>query len=295
MSEIMTIRADQPRKVLQLAVGLKIPAIMSYLSKGKWHAAKVQMVRLADEHLSVESVDSLNRRRPVNIQINQPVGISFKHEFGKYVFETTVLAFEQPPNGQCDGVSAIVVAVPQQMQIVQRRSYFRVEVPSSLKVRVLLWPRSPAHKINGDIYERNRPLLKCCHGRLLDISAGGIQIVLPLQQTEETLAAEQTEPFSDDMCQAETVKPNFKKGQFVGIRFTPLPYETPMTLSAQIRNILPTADEKGLSVGMQIVGLEASAEGHQLLTRLITVVGRYYQMNESGTRQKEKAVIPCVR
>jgi hypothetical protein len=278
---------------------------MTYLTKGKWHAAKVQMAHLADERLSVESADSLNQRRPVNIQINQPVGISFKHDFGKYVFETTVLAFESLPfclakskqqgsQGQCDGGGAIVLAVPQQMQIVQRRSYFRVQAPSSLKVRVLLWPRSPAHKINGDIYEKNRPQLNCCQGRLLDISAGGVQVVIPLQQTEETSAENQAGLVSDENCQAEVARPNFRKGQFVGIRFTPLPYEMPLTLSAQIRSILPTADNLGLSIGMQIVGLEASAEGHQLLTRLITVVGRYYQMNESGNRQRNNEAVSFV-
>jgi hypothetical protein len=64
-----------------------------------------------------------------------------------------------------------------------------------------------------------------------------------------------------------------------------------LTFSAQIRNILPTADGQGVSIGLQIVGLEASSEGHQVLTRLITVVGRYYQINQSGMKQSYKQAV----
>ena len=70
-----------------------------------------------------------------------------------------------------------------------------------------------------------------------------------------------------------------------------MPYETPLTFSAQIRNVLSTVDGQGISLGLQIVGLEASPEGHQVLTRLIAVVGRYYQINQSGAKQLDKQPI----
>ena len=115
----------------------------------------------------------------------------------------------------------------------------------------------------------------CCHGRLIDISAGGAQVVVP----HESL----------------TTGANFKKGQFIGMRFTPIPYETPMVLCAQIRNILPTADGKDSStadgkdssLGLQIVGLEASCEGREVLNRLIGIVDQYYQMNQEVQKQED--------
>ena len=51
--------------------------------------------------------------------------------------------------------------------------------------------------------------------------------------------------------------------------------------NAQIRNILPTVNEENLCLGLQIVGLEASTEGHQILQRLCDVVERYYQINQT--------------
>ena len=80
---------------------------------------------------------------------------------------------------------------------------------------------------------------------------------------------------------------NFHKGQFVTLRFTPLPYEQPLMFNAQIRGTLPTADAKGTCLGMQIVGLEASPEGHEMLQQLCNVVEQYYQINQSGAKQRD--------
>ena len=63
-------------------------------------------------------------------------------------------------------------------------------------------------------------------------------------------------------------------------------------LSAQIRNILPTADGKSVSLGLQIVGLEASAEGRRVLARLIGIVENYYQMNQSGSTMRDSEPAP---
>ena len=68
----------------------------------------------------------------------------------------------------------------------------------------------------------------------------------------------------------------------MGVRFTPMPYETPLMFSAQIRNVLPTADHTSLCLGLQIVGLEASEEGREVLSRLAKVVETYHQINQSG-------------
>jgi len=70
-----------------------------------------------------------------------------------------------------------------------------------------------------------------------------------------------------------------------------MPYETPVLLSAQIRNILPTADGKSAALGLQIVGLEASTEGRDVLSRLTGIVEKYYQMNQkSGEKQPAEPV-----
>lgn len=269
MNEVMTPNGVETEKILQTAIDQNVPAIMSYLSKNKWHVAKVVLTKLDGDSLSVETTTPKKKQRPINIQVNQPVGISFKYGYGKFVFDTTVQGLEPTTDVGTDrlGGGTIVLALPEKIEVVQRRSYFRVNVPQSLKVQALLWHRSGKREQKGQAQETANELHNSCHGRLVDISAGGAQVILPVQP---------------DALQGE-----FKKGQFVGMRFTPMPYETPVVLSAQIRNALPTADGQHVSLGLQIVGLEASLEGRQVLTRLIAIVERYYQINQSGVKHQD--------
>jgi hypothetical protein len=267
MNEVMTPRGVDREKILQIAIDAKVPAIMSYLSRDKWHVAKVLMTKLDGDTFSVESTIS-RKQRPINIRVDQPVGISFKHGYGKFVFDTTVKALEPStgPESNRQSGGTIVLAFPDKIEVIQRRSYFRIDVPESLNVKVLLWHRTGKRGQADPKHDTTSEMNNCCPGRLMDISAGGAQVVVPNQ--------------------TDAGKASFKKGQFISMRFTPLPYETPLILSAQIRNVLPTADEQNASLGLQIVGLEASAEGRQVLTRLIGIVEKYYQLNRSGAKQQ---------
>jgi hypothetical protein len=248
------------------------------------------LTNIDGEQLDIQSTHSVKKQHPINIQIDQPVGISFKHEYGKFVFDTIVMGLEQTPSAapSSNNGGTIVLKAPEKIEVVQRRSYFRVEVPGSLKVKVLLWHRSAKREAKDQNHTKEEQTNNCFQGRLIDISAGGAQIEVPYQN-EINSSTSGDDKSEDEQCgNSNDNKVNFKKGQFIGLRFTPLPYETPLTLSAQIRNVLPTADGQGVSIGLQIVGLEASPEGHKVLTRLIYVVGRYYQMNQSGAKQLDK-------
>jgi hypothetical protein len=273
MNEVMTPHGVDQEKILQIAIDMKVPAIMSYLSRDKWHVAKVLLTKLDGDRLNVESTIS-RRQRPINIRVSQPVGISFKHGYGKFVFDTTVRALEPStdPETRRQRGGTIVLALPDKIEVIQRRSYFRVNVPDSLKVKVLLWHRSGKRSQTEPKHDTVIEMHNCCQGRLMDISAGGAQVIVPNQNDAE--------------------KAEFKKGQFISMRFTPLPYETPLMLSAQIRNIVPTADDQNVSLGLQIVGLEASSEGREVLIRLTGIVERYYQINQSGVKQQDLHSVP---
>jgi len=283
------LRGAEPREILQTVIEEKVPAITSYLSRGKWHVAKVLLTGLGANRLNAR-ISPKRNPHPINIQVDQPVGVSLKYGYGKFIFETKVVGFEPSQDPASGGT--IILAVPDRIQIVQRRSYFRVNVPSSLKVNVLLWHRrypdenhkskeAPGELPFCDAYpnitqngaaissteKASRPraqISRYWQARLVDISAGGAQIVVDTAQ-----------------------EPDFKKGQFIGMRFTPMPYEIPLMFDAQIRNILPTADAKSICLGLQIVGLEASPEGRQILQRLCNVVEQYYKINQSDARQQD--------
>ncbi len=254
MNDIMELKGVEPRKILKALTEQKLPAIMSYMSKGKWHVAKVLLTDIGATWLTAE-VAARKSPQPINIRIDQPVGISVKYGYGKFIFETRVVALEPSGKPDCGGIISIVL--PDRMEMVQRRSYFRVEVPAAMKVNALVW-----HRRGNEGNSVGDPE-NYFQATLVDISAGGLQVAID-----------------------STHKTDFRKGQFVCIRFTPMPYETPLMFDAQIRTILPTADSERLCLGMQIVGLETSSKGRETLSRLVEVVEHYYQMNRCDVRQR---------
>lgn len=304
MSEIVMLQGPESQAVLQTVVQSQAPAIMSYLSRDKWHVAKVVMKDLRADRLYVENCHTAGKPHPINIRMEQPVGVNFKHAYGKFVFDTTVVGLE--PSSDPEAGGTIILAAPQSIGVVQRRSYFRVNVPVSLRVNVVLWHRTG----NRTSEERAHAY---CEGRLMDISAGGAQVVVPLRHgtggvpagcdpgsgspTLNGAPAEVSPPVAG-MTPSVPGAPNgmtaprvgaagaadFRKGQFLGVRFTPMPYEMPLMFNVQVRNVLPTADHAGLCLGLQIVGLEASEDGRQTLSRLANVVERYHQINQSEGR-----------
>ena len=255
VNDVAMLCGAEPREVLQIISNNKIPAILSYSSKGKWHVAKVRLTELGANKFNVEIVPA-KRPYPINVKPNQSVGLSIKYGYGKLILETKVLTLEPSPNPNGRGI--VVLAMPDKIDLVPRRNYFRVEVPRALKVNAQLWHRCCEADSN------QTPPENSWQGKLVDISASGAQVAIDAEQ-----------------------KPDLRKGQFIGLRFAPLPYEDPLTFNAVIRNILPTADNKRFCIGLQMVGLESSPKGRQKLHQLCKVVEQYYQINQSNAKLQD--------
>ena len=242
---------------LQAMADRKVYGIMSYLSKDKWRASKVLLSTVCTDKLSVEIIPG-RKAWPVNVKIGQSVGMSLKHGYGKFVFETTVADLCPSTTLMSGGV--IILKVPDEIKLVQKRNYFRVRIPAELCVSAVMQHRMTeemkrqSERSNSGIISRQ---IGSWTGHLVDLSAGGAQVAIGMAE-----------------------KANFKRGQFVEITFAPLPDESPLSFNAQIKNIIPTADSQSLCYGLQIVGLDASARGRETLQRLCDVVERYYQMNQ---------------
>ena len=228
---------------------------MSYSSKGKWHVAKVRLTELGATMFNVE-IAPTKKPYPINIQPNQSVGLSIKYGYGKLILETKVLALEPSPNPNGRGI--VVLTIPDKIDLIPRRNYFRVEVPGALKVNAQLWHRCCEVDSNQTVPENS------WQAQLVDISASGAQVAIDAE-----------------------LKPDLRKGQFVGLRFAPLPYEAPLTFNAVIRNVLPTADTKRICIGLQMVGLESSPKGRQKLHQLCKVVEQYHQINQSNAKLQD--------
>ncbi len=280
MNEVFTLQRDWVEEILRTTIEKKVPAIMSYLSNGKGRIAKVLLTNLGVNSLNVKGTRSKKQPHPISLKVSQTVGISFKHSFGKCVFDTTVVGFE--PSSEPTHGGTIILAVPDWIKAVHRRSKFRVDVPKSFKVNVVLWHRGGRFRKKSVIWAPVREPRDYFQGRLVNISADGAQIVVP---------------YYEGVIQGHfgIQKPVFKKGQFIGLRFTPMPYQTSLMFNARIRKILQTSDNKSISIDMQIIGLDSTPQGRQVLSRLVETVKQYYQINQSNAKQQDVLGEPAPR
>ncbi|HUV41990.1 MAG TPA: PilZ domain-containing protein [Sedimentisphaerales bacterium] len=255
MAAIITLQGAEPREILTAVAEANTPAIVTYLYHNKWRSAKVTLENLGANEIEAVAVP-MKHSQALMAEAGMEVGVSVKHNKGKIMFKTQVVDLRQ--SSKQDSCRTMVLRVPEKIELVQRRNYFRIEVAEAVSVDVLIWHRQP-----GQSGESGGG--RSWQGTLVDISAGGAQIGLKA-----------------------TERPDFRKGQFVQFKFTPLPDETPLELDAQVRNILPTADQKNICIGLQIVALEANSA---VLRRLCGAVEQYFQqVNSIKNGNKQEAL-----
>jgi c-di-GMP-binding flagellar brake protein YcgR len=259
MREQDILRSEAVCDLLNALAQKRVGAVMTHVSRGKWHMTKVEITDATPTTIQLE-IPHREKHHPVNIQVDQPVGLSFKHNYCKYIFESTVIGFEASVNNASGGV--IVIQLPDKIERLQRRNFYRVMVPQDLNVRAIFWHRA----YNDD--NRQAPMENYWQAKLIDVSAGGLQLAMDASQ-----------------------KSNFRPGQLVGLQFTPLPYEKPILLECQLRHIAPTADGSSICLGLQIIGLEATYEGRETLHKLCDVVKTYFNMNNKSNAAQPSNVL----
>jgi len=180
------------------------------------------------------------------IDIGQCVGLSFRRGHKKCVFEAQVIGQDRSvPEGKCP-VLTLSLCWPDRIQELQRRLYCRAKVPPRLSIPVDICPQSTrsAQAASG----------VACRGLMLDLSAGGMNIALPAEK-----------------------RIRLKPGDTVTCTFALEPGQTPQEISGRLRHCEP-APGGHLRVGLQFLGLEASAEGCQTLQRIGRAANRFRKM-----------------
>jgi len=245
-----------PAEVLRVVKDHGVSVRMSIFSVGAWHLLEVAVKDVRPDRFDVEV---LPRDRGVfeTLEAGGSVGISFQHGAGEnnFIFDTVIIAVKST-SGE-DGGDSVVLSMPEGIELVQKRSYQRVKVPAEQDVSVKLWSRSK-RVVDGDQPEAE--VQHTWEGKLIEVSAGGMQLSIDTSQG-----------------------PSLEEGDFIGLEFQPSRSGSPLGLNAYVRNILRPGGEGDLVIGLEVVGLEASAEGRMSLARLCSVMDEYRQLNvEAG-------------
>lgn len=248
MTEHEVLTAKEIKEVLKTAADDSIIGTMSHLTKGKWHQADVIFTTITDSAIHIQ-IKPKENQIAIDINIDQPVGMSFEIGSSNHIFESVVIGLESSVNDNFSG--KVVLELPDSIERVQRRADARVQVPKSIKVKVLFWHLG--HMDDSMV----APPENYWQGELTNISGGGLQIGIDLEQGS-----------------------NFRVNQLVGLQFTPMSYEKPILLEAKVKHLVQNADNTQLLVGVEFIGLEASNEGRQKLRRVLEIVQIYENENQ---------------
>lgn len=229
------------KDVLTEACRENAPVIASFMVEGKWRILELKVAAFSDDSISFETEFSCEK-----LKKELPVGICIHLGYFKYLFDSTVQ--ELQTQGR---LNQLLLDLPDRVECVQRRMYHRQPVPAGMKVKVLFWHRGYLNDSDTS------PEELYWQGRLLNLSAGGAQFEIEIEQ-----------------------KDHFKVGQLLGIQFTPMSYQKPLLLESHVKYLKEQPDNAAFKIGVEFLGLEAGAEGRETLSRLLEIIAEYERMNQ---------------
>jgi hypothetical protein len=246
--QVEYLEGDGLVNLISLAAFQRKTGVMTFLASGRWQAVRVVLLKCNEQTIVLEALSN-GQTASQNIRINQPVGLTFRMDFSKYICESTVSGIDSSILGGQNG--KVLIELPKRIQKVPRRAYQRQPVPKDMNVRVLFWHRGFLEKAGS------MPVDCYWQGQLQNISAGGMRVAVGLEKRD---------------C--------FFIGQLFGIQFTPICYEKPILVEGQLRHIRQDRENYTLSLGIEFLGLEISLEGRAILERLLETVEEYRRLSD---------------
>lgn len=244
MNKSEIVYSQELIKIINQAVQCSVPCEMSYVSRGKWHRTGVKILNINNKSLTLRIS---NDPGAAFIQINRPVSITFELKRQKCILESKIIGLDAVISNGMSG--NIMIERPVSLEKMKRRAYERVSIPPEMNVEALFWHRGHADN------SAESPLESCWQGQLIDLSAGGTQLRV------------------DKYRQS-----NFREGQIVGIRFTPLPYKKTLIVEGRIKHIAGSNDDKDIiTLGIEFMGLEANADGRSKIEQIMSAVTVYQE------------------
>lgn len=258
MTKTEILKDVRVTEIVQEAVQQNLNAKMCHMTGGMWIRNTVYMVELSANGIICRTFEE-DHGHFEKLQINQPVGITFQIEHEKFIFDTTVMGFESAVTTKG---GRILLEIPDRIEKMPRRAYERQAVPQEINVQVLFWHRGYIENTS------QAPVESYWQGKMINLSAGGTLIAVSSSLVD---------------C--------FRAGQLVGMQFTPMFYQKPILVEAQIIHMKPSSDSGKCYLGLEFLGLEVSIDGRNILHRLMDVIEEYGRLNKdknSGMQQAQE-------
>ncbi len=239
MPLIQELDRGQIDTCLSEAFRRRVPVSMTCRVRGVWHNFHSVIIKRDRDKLWLESPVSHAEAAEGKPEMTKGLmlGLTFKIGHHKHIFNTPIEAVCRMETDSGESLIAVCVPVPSNMQRVQRRAYYRVEVPRSRSILATFWNGGQ----DGDQSVK-------WEGWVTNISAGGFRVRLPSRAA-----------------------PDLGIGDIVGVLIRVGQEFDPVPADAQFRQCIN--DDRGVvMLGFQFVGLNESQRGRQTLERVSQIV-----------------------
>jgi c-di-GMP-binding flagellar brake protein YcgR len=244
------VAPDEATQIFDQAVRERALVVITVQEDDDWRTFKCRFLeRDPNGRFFVLDYQTDNGQAPPPIVPGQYVGVSFRYKSRKVMFSTVIEAKGRYVLDDKTSIPAMRYRWPETMTELQRRAYFRTEVPAGTTVPVKYW--------EGGLNNRGRDDAPAGDGQLADMSCGGCLVRLPGDA------------------------PVWDNDATVGLEISLPDGKPPILVNANYRGT--RVDEEGrLGVAVQFVGLELSVDGRVVLQRISGVVQRFHRLTSGG-------------
>lgn len=252
MSQLMDVKHQRRDEILCQAAERQVQAVISHRLDNGWTTYKSRILQAdaAEGFVILQHPEPGPGQAPPELAPGEQIGVSFRRGHKKCLCSAHIELLTSFKLSDGQAVAALQIPWPEELQEIQRRVYYRAEVPAGRRIEVAVW--------DGGILDRNQAELRDAPhhtGLLLDISGGGCRVSF--------------EPSRD---------PQLQSGDTIGIRFQPDPRSEPIFLDAVFRHV-EDSTRSNLALGFQFVGLETTSQGRQMLQALSRVVSTFLRID----------------
>ncbi len=253
MPIVQELTNAQINDALEGAAQKHIPLTLTIRCGNRWINLRSRGVAVRAEHLIVEFPVMEDGFTPYEFAPAERVGGSFKLKHYKHIFSTVFTGTTKVRLDDGQEMSVVSLCAPTKMQRLQRRAYFRVEVPGNRIVRASIWLGGCENEPAGTSPER--PVWT---GQVLNISAGGFRMRTGSDATY-------------------LLDPN----DVMGTRLIFGTGRETVYADAQLRHAEPS--EGGSLMGLQFLGLAQTPQGLKTLQFISSKVGEFIKANQRAT------------
>ena len=231
-----------------------IPITITIRQDSLWLNFPSRMISITGKQLLVELPPVEADVPPHEFVPAEKLGISFKLKHHKHIFTATVAGMQDFPLENGESTKVLALCLPTRMQRLQRRMFYRVDVPANRVVRASFWLGGKEAEPNGT--SDTTPVWS---GRVTNISAGGFQLL-----------------------STTNLGPMLELGDSVGVRLSFGSGQESVYADAQLRHVVLEGAEQW-SLGLQFVGLPQTPEGRQALMFIGQRVSEFQQIAEHSS------------